>query len=66
MTQLSLKSGLKQWGDKAYAAVTLEMKQATTFLEHVQAKALEQTIKDSALDSVRSSHVPQGEMRWTP
>ncbi len=23
MTQLSLKSGLKQWGDKAYAAVTL-------------------------------------------
>jgi hypothetical protein len=27
MTQLSLKSGLKQWGDKAYAAVTLEMKQ---------------------------------------
>jgi hypothetical protein len=27
MTQLSLKSGLKQWGGKAYAAVTLEMKQ---------------------------------------
>jgi hypothetical protein len=27
MTQLSLKSGLKQWGDKAYAAVTSEMKQ---------------------------------------
>jgi hypothetical protein len=27
MTQLSLKSGLKQWGNKAYAAVTLEMKQ---------------------------------------
>jgi hypothetical protein len=26
MTQLSLKSGLKQWGDKAYAVVTLEMK----------------------------------------
>jgi hypothetical protein len=34
MTQLSLRSGLKQWGDKAYAVVTLEMK-------HVQAKALE-------------------------
>jgi hypothetical protein len=27
MTQLPLKSGLKQWGDKAYAAVTSEMKQ---------------------------------------
>jgi hypothetical protein len=27
MTQLSLKSGLKQWGDKAYAAVMSEMKQ---------------------------------------
>jgi hypothetical protein len=27
MTQLSLKSGLKQWGDKAYATVTSEMKQ---------------------------------------
>jgi hypothetical protein len=27
MTQLSLKSGLKQWGNKAYAAVTSEMKQ---------------------------------------
>jgi hypothetical protein len=27
MTQLSLKSGLKQWGDKAYVAVTSEMKQ---------------------------------------
>jgi hypothetical protein len=27
MTQLSLKSSLKQWGDKAYAAVMLEMRQ---------------------------------------
>ncbi len=27
MTQLSLKSGLKEWGDKAYEAVSLEMKQ---------------------------------------
>jgi hypothetical protein len=27
MTQLSLKSGLKQWGDKAYVVVTSEMKQ---------------------------------------
>jgi hypothetical protein len=27
MTQLSLKSGLKQWGDKAHAAVMSEMKQ---------------------------------------
>jgi hypothetical protein len=27
MMQLSLKSRLKQWGDKAYAVVTLEMKQ---------------------------------------
>jgi type IV secretory pathway VirB10-like protein len=27
MTQLSLKSGLKRWGNKAYAAVTSEMKQ---------------------------------------
>jgi hypothetical protein len=27
MRQLSLKSGLKQWGNKAYVAVTLEMKQ---------------------------------------
>jgi hypothetical protein len=27
MTQISLKSGLKRWGDKAYAAVTSEMKQ---------------------------------------
>jgi hypothetical protein len=27
MTQLSLKSGLKEWGDKAYAAVESEMKQ---------------------------------------
>jgi hypothetical protein len=27
MTQLSLNSGLKQWGNEAYAAVTLEMKQ---------------------------------------
>jgi hypothetical protein len=27
MTHLSLKSGLKQWGDNAYAAVTSEMKQ---------------------------------------
>ena len=27
MTQLSLKSGLKQWGDKAYVAVMSEMKQ---------------------------------------
>jgi hypothetical protein len=27
MTQLSLKSGLKQWGNKAYVAVTSEMKQ---------------------------------------
>jgi hypothetical protein len=27
MTQLSLKNGLKQWGDKVYVAVTLEMKQ---------------------------------------
>jgi hypothetical protein len=27
MTQLSLNSGLKQWGDKAYSAVTSEMKQ---------------------------------------
>jgi hypothetical protein len=27
MTQLSLKTGLKQWGDKAYMAVMLEMKQ---------------------------------------
>jgi hypothetical protein len=27
MTQLSLRSGLKLWGDKAYAVVTLEMKQ---------------------------------------
>jgi hypothetical protein len=27
MTQLSLKSGLKQWGNKACAAVTSEMKQ---------------------------------------
>jgi hypothetical protein len=27
VTQLSLKSRLKQWGDKAYAAVMLEMKQ---------------------------------------
>jgi hypothetical protein len=27
MTQLSLKRGLKQWGDKAYAVVTSEMKQ---------------------------------------
>jgi hypothetical protein len=27
MTQLSLKRGLKQWGNKAYAAVTSEMKQ---------------------------------------
>jgi hypothetical protein len=27
MTQLSLKSSLKQWDNKAYAAVTLEMKQ---------------------------------------
>jgi hypothetical protein len=27
MTLLSLKSGLKQWGDKAYAGVTSEMKQ---------------------------------------
>jgi hypothetical protein len=27
MTQLSLKGGLKRWGDKAYVAVTLEMKQ---------------------------------------
>jgi hypothetical protein len=31
MTQLSLKSGLKQWGDKAYAVVTSEMHEATTF-----------------------------------
>jgi hypothetical protein len=27
MSQLSLKSGLKQWGNKVYAAVTSEMKQ---------------------------------------
>ena len=27
MPQLSLKSGLKQWGDKAYSVVTSEMKQ---------------------------------------
>jgi hypothetical protein len=27
MTQLSLKSSLKQWGNKGYAAVTSEMKQ---------------------------------------
>jgi hypothetical protein len=27
MTQLSLKSGLKHWGDKAYVAVMLETKQ---------------------------------------
>jgi hypothetical protein len=27
ITQLSLKSSLKQWGDKAYAAVTPDMKQ---------------------------------------
>jgi hypothetical protein len=27
MTQLSLRSGLKQWGNKAYPAVTLEVKQ---------------------------------------
>jgi hypothetical protein len=27
MTQLSLKSSLKQWGDKAYAVVMSEMKQ---------------------------------------
>jgi hypothetical protein len=27
MTQLSLKSGLKQWGNKAYAAATSEMEQ---------------------------------------
>jgi hypothetical protein len=27
MTQLLLKSGLNRWGDKAYAAVTSEMKQ---------------------------------------
>jgi hypothetical protein len=27
MTQLSLKSSLKQWSDKAYAALTSEMKQ---------------------------------------
>jgi hypothetical protein len=27
MTQLSLKSGLKQWGNKGYAVVTSEMKQ---------------------------------------
>jgi hypothetical protein len=34
MTQLSLKSSLKQWGNKAYAAVMSEMKQLhfqTTF-----------------------------------
>jgi hypothetical protein len=27
MTQLSLRSGFKQWGDKAYVVVTSEMKQ---------------------------------------
>jgi hypothetical protein len=27
MTQLSLKSGLKEWGDKAYAAVESKMEQ---------------------------------------
>ena len=27
MTQLSLKSGLREWGDKAYEAVESEMKQ---------------------------------------
>jgi hypothetical protein len=27
MTQLSLKRGLEQWGNKAYAAVMSEMKQ---------------------------------------
>jgi hypothetical protein len=27
MTQLSLKSGLKEWGDKAYTAAESEMKQ---------------------------------------
>jgi hypothetical protein len=40
--------------------------EATTFPEHIQAKALEQTIKDPTPDHVRITHVSQGEMRWIP
>jgi hypothetical protein len=40
MTQLSLKSGLKEWGDKAYAAAEAEMRQCT----FVRTDALERVI----------------------
>jgi hypothetical protein len=40
--------------------------EATTFPYHVQAKALEQTIKDSVPDGVGITHVSHGETRWIP
>jgi hypothetical protein len=51
--------------------MTLEMKQLHFWNMHIQSKAiqtkaLEQAIKDSVPDGVGSSHVSQGETRWTP
>ena len=53
MTQLSLKSGLKEWGDKAYTAAKSEMKQLhfwNTF-EPMHWKELSETQRKTVLES---------------
>mgnify|MGYP005605529959 FL=1 len=53
MTQLSLKSGLKEWGDKAYKAVHSEMKQLhfrNTF-KPMQWKKLTEAQRQTVLES---------------
>jgi hypothetical protein len=66
MTQLSLKSGLKWWGNKQGVCSGNIRDEATTFPEHIQTKALEWANKDTAPDGVRISHGSQGEVRQIP
>jgi hypothetical protein len=61
MTQLSLKSGLKEWGNKAYAAVESEMKQlhfCNTFKPKHGSK-----LTDTQRQTVLESHIFLNEKR---
>jgi hypothetical protein len=57
-SELSLKRGLKEWGDKAYTAAESEMKQF-----HFR-NTLEGAHRHPTPNSVGVSHVSQGETRW--
>jgi hypothetical protein len=65
MTQLSLKSSLKQWGDKAYAVVTSEMKQLH-FRNTFKPKHWSELSKTQHQMVFGIAHVSQGETRWIP